>query len=491
MIQPRLYIVAAGLALAGSAACARGLPPEPPGERAHIRPYAANPWYWQYDGRPVLLVGGTDDDNLFQWEEDRLREHLDLLVSVGGNYVRNTMSSRDVGSARPFARVEEGRYDLTRWDDEYWRRFDRFLRLASERDIVVQIELWDPWDYYLSRDRPGAEQGGWAQQPFNPRNNVNYDAAESRLLTEVDFPPSKEPTDHSFFHTVPALEDNEVVLRYQRAFIDRILSSTLKFPNVLYTINNESGEPVEWSAYWAEHIRGRAAEAGVPVQVSDMRRTNDINAPEHRVVQDRAELFSFADISQNNGRKDASFWERPEPTHWDPIIALRERLRGSPRPLNNVKIYGGSGGWGGAEQGVQKFWRNVFAGSASSRFHRPPAGIGLDQRARAHLRSIRLLEEEFDFFTAEPDGAHRLLTDRAENEAYLSYTAGEQYAIYFPDAGSIELDLRGAPAALTLRWLDIGASRWGEAKRVAGRDLLRLTTPGPASWVALVRKESS
>ena len=47
---------------------------------------------------PVLLLGGSGDDDLFQWAADefgdRLPKHLDLLVSVGGNYVRNTMSSR-------------------------------------------------------------------------------------------------------------------------------------------------------------------------------------------------------------------------------------------------------------------------------------------------------------------------------------------------------------------------------------------------------------
>ena len=57
-----------------------------------IRPYAANPGYWQYKGQPVLLLGGTKDDSLYQIPD--LKEQLDLLVSVGGNYVRNTMSAR-------------------------------------------------------------------------------------------------------------------------------------------------------------------------------------------------------------------------------------------------------------------------------------------------------------------------------------------------------------------------------------------------------------
>ena len=59
-----------------------------------IRPFTENPRYWQYKGNPVLLLGGSGDDNLFQYPG--LEEHLDLLQSVGGNYIRNTMSSRDL-----------------------------------------------------------------------------------------------------------------------------------------------------------------------------------------------------------------------------------------------------------------------------------------------------------------------------------------------------------------------------------------------------------
>ena len=51
-----------------------------------IQPYAANPRYWQYKGQPVLLLGGTVKDCLFQIPD--LEAHLDLLQEVGGNYLR-------------------------------------------------------------------------------------------------------------------------------------------------------------------------------------------------------------------------------------------------------------------------------------------------------------------------------------------------------------------------------------------------------------------
>ena len=79
-----------------------------------IKPYTENPRFWQYKGSPVLLLGGTVDDNLFQISN--LEEHLDLLHSVGGNYIRNTMSSRDSGNLWPFYLQPDGLYDLDVWN---------------------------------------------------------------------------------------------------------------------------------------------------------------------------------------------------------------------------------------------------------------------------------------------------------------------------------------------------------------------------------------
>ncbi len=99
---------------------------------AQLRPYTRNPWYWQYRGRPVLLFGGSDRDNLFQLagQGDRLVKELDELTRCGGNYVRCTMSSRDYTPKGlrwdrlpyPFAKVGD-KYDLRRWNPVYWESF--------------------------------------------------------------------------------------------------------------------------------------------------------------------------------------------------------------------------------------------------------------------------------------------------------------------------------------------------------------------------------
>ncbi|MDO9614759.1 MAG: hypothetical protein Q7J86_09580, partial [Bacteroidota bacterium] len=56
-----------------------------------IQLWAENPWFWQYKGKPVMLLGASSDDNPFQWPAKMLVPHLDSMKAVGANYVRNTM----------------------------------------------------------------------------------------------------------------------------------------------------------------------------------------------------------------------------------------------------------------------------------------------------------------------------------------------------------------------------------------------------------------
>jgi len=229
-----------------------------------IQPWTVNPSYWQYKGEPVLLLGGSDDDNLFQWPKEELRQQLDLIAAAGANYVRNTMSDRqDKGfELYPFFKLPSGKYDLAQWNPRYWERFERFLSWTAERDIIVQIEVWDRFDY---------SRGNWPGHPYNPVNNVNYSGQESGLAAEYPLHPGKNV--QPFFFTTPKQQNNQTVLQYQLAFVDKLLSFSLRFPNVLYCIDNETSGEEEWGRYWATYIKECAQKEGVTfkthVNISD------------------------------------------------------------------------------------------------------------------------------------------------------------------------------------------------------------------------------
>ena len=399
-----------------------------------------NPFYWQYQGKPVLLLGGSWQDNLFNHPVG-LERHLDLLKSCGGNYVRNVMSHRNAGNVFAYEQVG-GTFDLNRWNPEYWRRFDSFLKLTHARGIIVQIEIWATWDHYEDHQ----SLGGWSKHPFNPVNNVNYTAAESGLPAAVPYGAAATPTGHKFFHTVPALENNTVVLPYQRAFVDKLLSYALGYPHVLYCMNNETGEPVAWSDFWARHVRTRAAEAGKQVETAEMRRSGDITTPDHRHMIANPDLYTFLDISQNNTQRGQ--------VHLDRIQQVRALVAAHPRPLNNNKIYTFDAD---DRVALERWWRNVLGGCASARFHRPHplegegdheksthVGLGLSPLARAHIRSARTLMDGMGWPDVEPDlGFVELAVD-----PQLSVRTERTHVVYTRGAdGQARLTIDGREAA--------------------------------------------
>jgi hypothetical protein len=444
-----------------------------------IRPYSANPYYWQYKGKPVLLLGGTWQDNLFN-HPIGLERHLDLLKSSGGNYARNVMSHRNVGNVFAYAQREDGKFDLDVFNEEYWRRFENFLRMTHERDIIVQIEIWATWDHYEDHQ----SLGGWSKHPFNPANNVNYTAEESGLPHQVGYDPGK-PIAYTFFRSVPALNNYELTLRYQQGFVNKLLSHSLQYPHVLYCMNNETEEPIEWGDYWARYVRSQAAEAGKQVEVAEMRRHHDITSSTHRHMINHPDLYSFLDVSQNN-------WEAGQ-THWDRILQIRALVQDRPRPINNNKIYSA----GNEEEAVARMFRIIFAGGASARFHRPHPredldaheaatdfGLGLSPRAQATLRAARTFTEAMNVFACQPQ--NDLLGERSPNEAYCLAEPGRQYAVYFPDGGEVTLDASSAKGKMQVRWLDISRNAWQEPQTVDGGGTLKLRTPGKGHWAALI-----
>jgi len=427
-----------------------------------IQPYTSNPAYWQYKGKPVLLLGATDNDNLYQSPD--MESQLDLLVMNGGNYIRNTMSCRDSGDVWPFNMLDNGKYDLNGWNTEYWDRFDKLLKAADERDIIVQIEMWDRFDF--SRDP-------WKLNPFNPDGNINYDTLAGMSSSY----PKHPATDvQPFFHTMPGLPlytpSLDEVRKYQEKYVDKLLQYTLQYGNVLYCMNNETSTPKEWGLYWMNYISNNAKEADRKVYVTDMFdhyfTPNSCDICNYEI--ENPELYQFVDVSQINSRNFGQM-------HWDSLKWIMEsRNRVEPlRPVNCVKTYGGmNSGWGSGsnQDGIERFVRQMLLGVAAGRHHRRPHGNGNNNKALASLRSIRKIEESVKFRELKP--AMEILGDRTDNEAYAARNGDDQYVIYFPLDGSVTVELAFEADQYQFTWIDIrsGQEREIEVDESTGKLLL-------------------
>lgn len=451
-----------------------------------IRPSEANPRYWQYQGKPVMLLGGSKTDHLFLLDD--LETHLDEMQAVGANYVRNTMSQREAKTLKPHRLLPEGVFDLDQWNPEYWTRFENMLKWTAAREIFVQIEVWDRFDY--STDL-------WQHSPWNPVNNVNYSYEQTGFASE--YPQHSGRDLQPFFHSIKGMPryDNKLerVRRYQEAFVAKMLSYSLDHGHVLYCMDNETSTPAQWGQYWMQFIKTKAAEKGNTICVTDMfdDAYQAAKAKHTPIIFDDPETYMFADISQVNSRNYGE-------THWDRLQWLLQQVNRHPRPCNHTKIYGSgyhSFGTGGPEDGVERFWRNILGGSASARFHRPDSGNGLNDLAKASIKGARLLEGLIKFWDLTPQ--MDLLSERESNEAYLAAKPGKHYALYFTDGGSVGLDLSHAKDAFDVTWISVSmgiATRTSATggyrqtpKTIQGGVVVTLSAPYQGGWVAaLVRK---
>jgi len=137
--------------------------------------------------------------------------------------LRNDLAPADGRFLAPWARSTTAGYagggdkfDLSRWDPEYFKRLHDFLAEASQRGIVVEISLFS--------SQYGEEQ--WNLSPFHTDNNENG-------TTAIDWKKT---------HTL----ENGNILAWQEKYARKLVAEANGFDNVIFEIQNEpwSDRPV-------------------------------------------------------------------------------------------------------------------------------------------------------------------------------------------------------------------------------------------------------
>jgi hypothetical protein len=462
----------------------------------HIQPYAKNPRYWQYEGKPVMLLGGNKWDAPFFVQAQK--SVYDDLQAAGGNYLRYILKQRQEDSGEaiklvkifPFKKLSNGKYDLNRWSDDYWNRFSSGLQMCRDRKIIAQITLWDRFDFY--RDE-------WDISPWNPKNNVNYTDNESGLATSYPTHPWKDT--NPFMKTVPTMRNNTVVLDCQKRLVAKMMSIALNHNNVLYNMANEGNPGQEkWDQWWCGFIKSKALVAGRTIYTTTM-----FDKKNWDPVVSNPSTYTYVE-----GSKVGSRWTEGGQTQYDVAVGLINSAKTKQiRPVNAVKV---------RTQKIEKhaqerLWRPLMAGFAALSHHRTGVngalstdgpgsfgdnhasntylngGLGLERDAKNNIKAMRAFTDVVVPWETSP--RQDLLTNRANDEAYLRAKVGEVYGLYFVDTGSVGLKLGGVSGTFRLRWIDIARGGYTGAEKtlMAGRTVT-ITTPGSTSggWAAVITK---
>lgn len=467
--------------------------------------------YWKYDGRRVLLLGGwnhghnpfidhdtnNDRDNRGVSTPAQIKQAIDELAAAGGNCLRCVLDPGMAAGTQGFGfcATSGNQYDLSTMTGPFWTRIETFIAEAQKRDIIVQIELWDRFDLI------DGSWESWPVSPWNPKNNINYAMASSGLATSY-----RSFGRHPFLQGVPGhpkyesasgarKQKYDLVRSFQDKFVDKLLSVTLRYRNVLYCMNNETHEDPAWGQYWINFIERKAHAQGKNVPTTDM--FDDVYRAESSrgltyQLSNRGK-YDYVDASQANSR-------HADEAHWNKVKWIADAARKTEPPylLHMTKIYGndlalGSKPWSGFRPGdtdnaIEEWWRNLLAGVAGVRFHRPTSGIGLYPVAKNCISATRKVETRVKFWDVEP--RLDLLTNRQSDEAYLAADPGEAYILYFTKngGGSVGLKLDGFPdTTFELRWVNIGTGNSGSTTTLSGGSTVTIDRPDDSShWVATI-----
>ena len=450
-----------------------------------IKPYHKNNSYWQYKGMPVYLLGGNKVVNPFQLEQQELLNYMDELQAIGGNYFRNVMSDREPGNIKAFKKAENGKYDLTQWNEDYWDGLRNMLQWSYERDIIVNLTFWDRFDHYDQiGHRDISREVLWINSPWNPVNNVNYTMEESGLDSTYAAHPITGI--NPFHQSVPGMKDLPVVLHFQQKFIEKILDLSLDYGNVIYNMGNEHQlDLMQWDMYWVQFVRDNASAKGYEIETTAMfdhvihEDGEWVGVDGFSPIIEDKEFFTFVE-----GSKVGSQWTDPGEAQYDAAIELiRHTNEVEIRPVNAVKVRTQNIVYNAQE----RLWRPLMAGFAALSHHRdylegltpdgwPIGGLALTDMAKTNIQAMRIFTDLIVPWESLP--RQDLLSDREEDEAYLMANEGSMYGIYFPKGkGSVGLDLTNYEKTFKLKWIDIGNGQVVMESEINGESVISIETP--------------
>jgi hypothetical protein len=222
--------------------------------------HPGNPHYFLFRGKPTVLITSGEHYGAVLNLDFNYRKYLDTLAKDGlnntrtfsGAYVeplgafkiaRNTLAPDKDRFICPWARSDTpgypnggNKFDLTKWDEAYFKRLKDFVSYAGKRGVVVEYTFFCP--FY--------DESQWTLSPQNAVNNINGIGTVART-------------------NVYTLDKHGGLLAIHEALVRKVVSELKDFDNLMYEICNEpyfGGVTIEWQHRIANVIG--EAEKGFP-----------------------------------------------------------------------------------------------------------------------------------------------------------------------------------------------------------------------------------
>jgi hypothetical protein len=216
-----------------------------------------NPHYFLFRGKPLVLIGSTEHYGAVLNLDFDYKPYLDELESKGLNVTRtfsgiylepqgafkiekNTLAPEEGKLICPWARSDKpgyakggNKFDLNRWDAEYFKRLKDFISEAGKRDIIVELDLFS--NFY--------DTAQWKLSPLYIENNINQ---AGDILNHKEVLSLKHPE----------------LIEIQEKMVRQIVTELRGFDNLYYEVCNEPyfGD-LEALEAWEKHMTSVIADA--------------------------------------------------------------------------------------------------------------------------------------------------------------------------------------------------------------------------------------
>ncbi|WP_294071601.1 DUF6298 domain-containing protein [Proteiniphilum sp. UBA1028] len=257
-------------------------------------------------------IGRGLTDDLDTVVADMVKQNIRVMQSFPAlwyerrrdDHARSRRADADVWAPfyeQPFSRSGQGeaydrlsKYDLTRWNDWYWRRLRRFADLADQQGRIY-IE-----EHYLQHNI--IEEGAhWTDYPWRTANNING----------LDFP--EHPAyagDKRIFMAEQFYDTTRVKLNsIQKAYIRKSLDNFKGNSNILHHLGVEYTGPLHFAQFWLDVIAEWEKENRQEVLVM-LPGTKDV---QDAILNDpvRSRIVDVIDVIQWQYRDDGTLYAPP------------------------------------------------------------------------------------------------------------------------------------------------------------------------------------
>jgi hypothetical protein len=352
------------------------------------------------------------------------------------------------------------KFDLTKFNEQYFDRLRGRVIDARARGIYVAVMLFQGW----SIEKKGTEKRSWLQRAFaklyqaigmdpatwdpnNPWNGHPFNSANNVNGVNGDLNYDGEGLE---IHTLA----NAKTLELQEQYVRKVIDTVNDLDNVLYEISNESrGESTDWQNHMIRVIH--EYEGTKPYQHPVMMTWQYPGGSNPLLFRSMAEAVSPGVIP---GPSYIEYRDDPPPADGEKVIII-----------DTDHLWGEGGDFQWVWKSFMSGLNPIFMDRIASLTGNPAGDIASAEEVRVAMGHSWTYAQNIDLNSVVP---------RPDlcSTGYCLANPGIEYLAYLPGGGSVSIDLNREGGLFTVEWFSLNL----------GKAVQGITVPGETAWQRMV-----